>query len=224
MSSTARVFQVHGNRFDGGVAHVGDVAAAPAEQKPSLPDGVIALLMELQPRTPAEKQELNDLISDRFNLNKRTLVYIERALAARRADLEAAHEQAKEAVRAQGAVIENLKRTLVEDSEGTLRAQNLLRMAQSAAHNAEQEAKSLSRFASQKEVDAVKRRIEVANKKMEAAEAKAGELGQALNYLKAVTIPAENKKLEELIAREMELAAQLEGRDPTLSKFGFQQR
>ncbi len=42
--------------------------------------------------------------------------------------------------------------------------------------------------------------------------------------MKIVVVPAENKKLTALIEAEMELAAQLEGRDPVLAKFGFQQR
>jgi len=175
-------------------------------------------------KDPADREKLKILMSKTYALEEETLQYAEARFAEQRASLEAAHEAAKAAVVAQGAVLEKFKRTLVEDSQETLRAQNLLRQAQTAAFNAEQEAKSLSRFASQKEVDAVNRRIEIANKKMEAAEANAGELGQALNYLKIVTIPGEMRKLDELVAKEMELAAELAGRDPVLEKFGFLQR
>jgi hypothetical protein len=49
-------------------------------------------------------------------------------------------------------------------------------------------------------------------------------LGQLLNFFKTVTIPGEQKKLTALVEKEMGLAAQLEGRDPVLAKFGFMQR
>jgi hypothetical protein len=42
--------------------------------------------------------------------------------------------------------------------------------------------------------------------------------------VKTVTIPAENKKLTELIERELELSAMLAGQDPVLAVYGFQQR
>jgi hypothetical protein len=221
--STARVFQVHGNRFDGGVVPAGDVAEQPVESR-KLPDLILRALCELVPATPEVKRCRDELISNRIEANRLAQELIDSEQVRMRADTEAAHELAKVAVVEQGAVLEKFKRTLAEGSQDTLRAQNLLRQAQTAAFNAEQELKSLSRFASQKEVDAVKRRVELANKKMEVAEAKAGELAQNLNFLKIVTIPGEQKKLAALIDKEMELDAQLKGRDPVMGSLGIFQR
>jgi hypothetical protein len=221
MSSIARIFSVPGGQFGAAVVHPGDTAERPA-QKHGLPDDVTAILMELPP-TPAEKTEWNNLIADRHELNLRTLAYVERKLAARRADLEAKHELAKSAVREQGAVLEKLKTKLAEDTQDTLKAQNALRLAQTAAFNAEQELKSLSRFASAREIDAVKKRIEAANKKMESAEAASAERAANLNYLKIVTFPAEQRKLDDLMTAEMELDCQLHGKDPVMAALGIQQ-
>lgn len=211
--SSARVFGIPGTQFDGGVAHAGDVAQQ-VEQKPSLPDRVTGVLMELQPSTPAEKQEWNDLIADRFSLNKRTMEYVERKLAARRVDLEAKHEEAKGAVREQVALLDNLKQRMAADQQEVVRAQNVLRRAQTAAFDAAQALKSLDRFVSQKEREASQRRVIEADKKVQMAESQTGELGQNLNYLATVTIPAALKKRDELIAAEMELAAKLAGHEP----------
>ncbi len=226
MSSNVRIFETHGSRFGVAISGPDEVTATAPAEKLSLPDDVMSILSrtELQPRTPAGKQEWNALVSDRYNLNERTKAYVERTYAEWRADLERRHEAAKAGVVEQGAVLEKFKRTLVEDSQEFLRADNARRVAESAAHGAEMDLKNLSRFASKAELADAEKRVELATKKMEAAEGKAAEWGEHLNQMKLVVIPAENKKLEELIAREMELSCALSGRDPFLARYGFQQR
>jgi hypothetical protein len=224
MSSSARVFEIPGRGFGAAVASADGVTATAPAAKPSLPDNTIAVLMELQGSTPAERKEWNDLVSERHALNQRTATFITRQLAARHADLEEKHETAKAAVVEQGKVLRSLEKTLVEDTADWIRVDNARRLAQSAAHDAEVESKSLSRFASKKQIAEAEKRVIEANTKMQAAESKAAEQGQHLNYLKTVTIPAENKKLTELIERELELSAMLTGQDPFLAVYGFQQR
>lgn len=224
MGSVTGGFATRGSQFGAAVTAADAVTAPAPEAKVSVPDSTIAVLTELQGSTPAEKEEWNDLVSERHALNQRTAAFITRQLAARHADLERRHEVAKRAVVKQGNVLEDLKKTLVEDNQEFVRADNVRRLAGNAAHNAEVELKSLSRFSPKAEIAAAEKRVIEANKKLEVTESKAAEWGQRLNYLKTVTVPAEQKKLTELIEAEMELAAQLEGRDPVLAKFGLQQR
>ncbi len=226
MSSIARIVSVPGARFSGSVTHAGDgdVAAQP-EEKLKLPDGTFAFLAALpRPKDPADQEELKVLLGERLELNTRTLRHVERRLANRRTDLQEQHEASKAAVREQSAVIEKLAAKLYEDGQEWIQADNARRLAQREAGDAEQALKGLSRFASRKDIEAAQKRIESANAKVATAERKAGELGQFLNALKILTIPEEQKKLAALMEAELELAAELEGRDPILAKFGLQER
>ncbi len=226
MGSVSRVFATRGSQFGAAVTAADEVTApAPVpEANVSIPDSTIAVLMELPGSTPAEKEEWNDLVSERHVLNQRTATFITRQLAARHADLERRHEAAKRAVVEQDNVLEDLKKTLVEDNQQFVHADNARRLAANAAHNAEGEYKSLSRFSPKADIAAAEKRVIEANKKFEVTESKAAEWGQHLNYLKTVTIPAEQKKLTALIEAEMELAELRAGRDPFFAKFGFMQR
>jgi hypothetical protein len=224
MSSISRISEVHGNRFGVPVGAADEVTPTAPARKPSLPDNTMAVLIELQGSTPAERKEWNDLVAERHTLNQRTLAFVIRQLAAKHADLERRHEEAKQAVRAQQAVLENLKKSLIEGSQEAIRSDNAHRLQGSVAHRAEQDLQGLSRFASKAEVAAAEKSVNVANEKLAKTERKAAEWNQSLHVLQLVTIPGEQKKLGELIEKEMELAAQLEGRDPLLSKFGFLQR
>ena len=223
MNSLVGVVSTHGSRFGAAVPSADEVSAREPKQKPSLPDDTVSILMELKP-TPEEKQELANFISERFDLNTRTLEFVTRLLTRMHADLEAAHELAKQAVVEGGKVLDGLKEQLVEGSQEFLRCHNAFTKTQTAAWNAEQELKGLSRFASKKDIAEAERRVEQTRQKMEAAEAKMAEAGQAMNHLKMVTIPAENKKLARLMEREIAIDNELVGRDPILAKFGFQQR
>ena len=216
---SARAFGIHGSQFGAAVSHPGD-AAEPVEQKRRLPDGVVAILQELQP-SPAEKQEWNDLIADRISLNERTLDYIERKLSARREDLEAKHEDAKRAVVQQQNVLEQLKASMDRDQQEVVRSQNELSKAQSQAFLAAQGLKELSRFASRKDREAHERRVESADRKLQTAERAAAELVQALNFAKTATWPREKRKLDDLIVSEMELDTVLRGGDPASVGLGF---
>ena len=225
---STRVFPMSGHRFSqlaGTVAPADEVTAAiTPEEKFRLPDDVTSILVELRGRTPAEEQELQTLIAERFDLNNRTVVYIARQLAAKHRDLEQKREQARCAVREQQQVLRDLLTQLQQDNQYFVRLDNERRMLSNAAQVAAQERQGLSYFASQREKDVAQKRVIEAEEKMHTAEAKAAEAGQLLNNLKMVTIPQENKKLVELVEVEVELAAQLEGRDPVLAKFGFMQR
>lgn len=224
MSSLRQILEVPGARFSGAVAHAGDVAEQQAE-KLKLPDATFAFLASLpRGKDPADQRELQFLLGARFELNERTLKYAEARLVEWRADTEAAHEVAKQRVREQGAVLDGLKTKLLQDTQEAIRAENDRRLAQSAAHAAEQDLRGLSRFASRKEIIEAEKRVSEANKKMRGAEVKAAELGQFLNSLKTVTFPAVQKKLRELMEKELELAAQLQGRDPDMAKGGILQR
>jgi hypothetical protein len=180
--------------------------------------------MELQGSTPAERKEWNDLVAERHRLNQRTLAFVIRQLAAKHADLEAKHEAAKAAVRAQQAVLEGLKRTLAEDSQEAIRADNAHRLAGNAAHAAEVAVQNLSRFASRREIVDAEKRVELAAEKLATTERNAAEWNQSLHALQLVTIPAEQKKLSALVEAEAEIAAVLDGRDPNFAKFGILQR
>jgi hypothetical protein len=224
MSTSVRgIFTTDGSHF-GGVVPAVDATTATAPAKPKLPDNTIAVLIELQGRTPADRAEWNALVSERHTLNQKTLAYIERQLTARHADLEAKHEAAKAAVREQGTVLENLKKSLAEDSHEAIRADNAHRLAGNAAHTAEVALQNLSRFASRKEIAHAEKRVIEANKNLEGTESNSAQWNEHLHKMQLVTIPGEQKKLAELIEAEAEIAAQLEGRDPILERFGIQQR
>lgn len=216
---------VPGARFSGTVEHAGSDVAAQPEEKLKLPDGTFAFLTSLpRPTDAADQAELKYLLGARFELNERTLKYAESRIAAWHVDTETAHEAAKLAVREQNAVIAKLAANLYEDTQAWVSADNARRQAESAVGVAEREYKSLSRFASKKEITEAEKRIELAQKNSKAAETKAGEWFTHLNVIKAITVPAEQKKLAALMEAELELAAQLAGKDPVLAKFGLQQR
>lgn len=212
MSSARLVASVAGRFFGGAVSEAGPVSAATAPAERRLPDNVIALLMELQPNTPEETAERDGLVSDRHELNLRTQAFVDRTLAQARADLETTHERAKEAVREQIAVVDDLKSRAAQDAQEAGRAQNALTRAQTEAFDAAQALKSLSRFSARKDIEAAEKVVDVANKKLQSAEAKAAELVQALNYLKLTTIPPELKKLDELSDEERRLEAVISGK------------
>src|SRR5258707_14918195 len=76
----------------------------------------VGMLAELPvAKDPADREKLKILMSKTYALEEETLQYAEARFAEQRASLEAAHEAAKAAVVAQGAVLEKFKRTLVED-------------------------------------------------------------------------------------------------------------
>jgi hypothetical protein len=223
VNSIARVFETDGSRFAMPVPAVDATTATAPARKPSLPDNTIVILTELPCSSASELKERDDLISERFHLNKRTLEFVKRQLDQRQTNLAQKHEDAKRAVREQAAVLEGLKRTLAEDSQEAIRADNAHRLAGNAAHTAEVALQNLSRFASRKEIADAEKRVIEANKKLEVTERKAAEWNQHLHVLQLQTIPAEQKKLAELIEAEAEIAAVLEGRDPVLQKFGVRQ-
>jgi hypothetical protein len=223
MNSIARISQMSGTRFGAAVGAVDEVTATAPAAKPKLPDETMAVLVELQGYTPADRTEWNALVSERHTLNQRTLAFVIRQLAAKHADMERRHEEAKCAVVEQGKVLEGLKKTLVEDTQQWIRVDNACRLAGNSARSAEVDLQNLSRFASKKEIAEAERRVIEANKKFEVSQSKAAEWGQHVNHLKLVTIPNENLKLDALLEKELELSAALEGKDPVLAKFGFLQ-
>jgi hypothetical protein len=225
-SSVARIVTTRGSQFGAAVVAADEVTPTVPAKKFRLPDNIIELLCreELKPRTPEAKKEWDYLVGARAALKEQTEAYIERTYAEWRADLEGQHEAAKVAVCEQGKVLEGLKKTIIEDTREFLSADNARRLAQSAAHAAEVDLQNLSRFASKAEISDAQKRVDVATEKMEKAERKAAEWGEHLNRVKLVDVPAENKKLEALIEKEMELAAALQGRDPVLERFGIVQR
>lgn len=224
MNSLTRIIPTHGSRFDAGVVLPGDATEQPAKEL-RLPGGSrIALLVELPIAASAStRDELKILMGDVFAIEERIKKFAQARFAEWRADREKLHEKAKLAVRAQQAVLENLKKTLAEDSQDAIRAGNAHRVMGNEAHRVEQALQGL-RFASKAEVAAAERAVVEAKRKLEATERKAGEWNQHLHGLQLVTIPGEQKKLRELVEAEMEIAAVLAGRDPILEKFGFVQR
>ena len=159
MSSISGFSVMHGSKFGAAVGAADEVSPTAPARKPSLPDNTIAVLMELGGSTAADRKERDDLISERFHLNNKTLAYIERQLTARAVDLETQHENIKAKIREQGKVLEGLKKTLIEGTADWIRLDNASRLAQSAAHDAEVDLKGLSRFASKKEIDEAEKRF-----------------------------------------------------------------
>jgi hypothetical protein len=222
---------ITGNQFSNALARAGVPAAdqvsvtAPANGELNLPGGSrISLLAELPvAKNPADREELKVLMGEAYALDERIKQFALARFAEQRTRWESAHEAAKAAVREQQAVLKTITAKLQEETVCFLRLDNERRVLSNAAQVAEQERQSLSRFASKREIAAAEKQALDAAEKMHKAEARAAEAGQRLNSFKIVTIPAENKKLAELVEEEIELVAQLEGRDPILAKFGFKQ-
>jgi hypothetical protein len=182
MGSVSRIFSVPGGQFDAGVVHAGDVAEQPGNKKLKLPGGSrVGMLAELPvAKDPADREKLKILMSKTYALEEETLQYVEARFAEQRADREAEHERAKHAVVEQGNVLEGLKKTLIEDSQEWIRADNARRLAGNAVGVAERELASQSRFASRKEVEAAEKRVELATKKYQTARDQGGRIGPAL--------------------------------------------
>jgi hypothetical protein len=228
--STVRDVFVTGNQFADAIARAGvpvadQVFATAANGELKLPGGSrISLLAELPvAKNPADREELKVLMGEAFALDEKIKQFALARFAEQRANRESAHEAAKAAVCEQQAVLKTLLAKLQEETAWFVRLDNERRVLSNAAQVAEQERQGLNKFASKREIAAAEKRVQDANEKMHAAEARAAEAGQLLNTFKIVTIPQENKKLVELVETETELAAQLEGRDPILAKFGFKQ-
>jgi hypothetical protein len=226
MSSITGIVSVHGSRFDSGVVHAGDAVEQPANEKLKLPGGSRASLLADLPRAkdPAEREELKSLMSEAFALDERIKQFATARFAEQRADREEELERAKLAVREQQGVLRNLMEKLAEDNQEFALLDNARRLAQSAAHDAEVAARSLSPFASRQEKQIAEKRLQVANQKAEAAVAAAGEFGTRLNTFKSTVVPQANAKLEGLVGTVVELEALLKGLDPFLARFGFTQR
>lgn len=223
MGSFRTVTQVPGNRFAESVAAADAIAAPSPAAVPRLPDRTLELLVDLQTFSEQDKAACGQLIAQRHALNTKTLEFVERMLAARYEHLQEEHESIKAAIRAQGAVLENLAAKIVSDSQEFLKLDNVRRVAQARAQESADTRKKLSRFASRAEIDEADRAADAANEKARAAENKAAEAGQLLNSLKIITHRNEVLKLDSLVEREVEVSAVLAGKDPILARYGFQQ-
>lgn len=207
-SSIARITAVHGSQFGERPAPADAVApstTAPAELR--LPDSVVPLLLqgELRPKNPAQEKELSYLLGARIELNKRTEAYLKVKLAEAQEDREIAWEDAKLAVRGALDAIESLKSKIAADEQEALKAQNRLRQAQGREWDAQESLRTTGRYASQKDVDAAKRRIETTTEKVRAAEREAADCVTQLNFLVLTTLKRGLDKLEELKAEEERL-------------------
>jgi hypothetical protein len=220
MNSMTRVFETHGSGFGAAVPAVDEVTATAPAAKPFLPDDTISILMELKPKTPAEKQELTKFISERFDLDTRTLEFVTRQLAARHADLERQHEQAKAAVQQQK-VVDDLKERTAAGSQEALRAENQLRRAQTVEFDAVTALNNMSRFSPAADIAEAKRRVEVAEEKVRAAERKAAEWNQHMNQVRLVTARNAGIKLDELVNEVSRIEEMVAGRDPILRELGI---
>jgi hypothetical protein len=221
---------VTGNAFSRIVADIGvpaadQVSATAMAAEPSLPDHRMGLLTEpwAVPKTAAEKQEHSSLLGDRWTLNKRVDGYLKRKWTAHLAGLEESLEQAKRDVLAQDDLLAKLNEKFVADQKGWVLARNILIMAQGEEHAEEQSLKSMSPFCSRKDREAAEKCLESAKAKREKAEREAAQLHQALNYLQMETIRVARGKRELLIDAVKEANALVNGRDPDLARFGFQQ-
>jgi len=221
MNSIVGILSVSGSQFDAGVVHAGDAAATAPEGKPKLPDRVIGLLMALNALTAEEKTERDALVAERFEQNQRILGFVERALVSRRAGLKKSHEEAKAAVRQQQKFLGDLREQLVAGHMEAERSRNALTKARNELEDAARALQSLSRFSSSKDTAAAEQRVEAANAKVLEAERKAAGDGQALNFLKSVTIHAAEVRLDELMLAEARISEQLAGRDPILRELGI---
>jgi hypothetical protein len=223
MSTTARMFSVPGQFFNPGVAEVaGETAARPAEEKRSLPDGTFQLLTSLpSPKDAEEQAELSSLLAERYSLNQRTQVYVDRKLTEMRAGLEADHEASKAAVRAQLEVIETLKGQYGEAAREWHTAKGRVVEAQLKMDEARQGVKSISRFASSAAIASAQKKWVLAQAELDKAREPEGEALRAMNYINLTLLPAELEKRDKLILEETRLAAQLRGEDPDLATLGF---
>jgi hypothetical protein len=224
MSSSARFYGVPGAHFSGAVVDAGETA--PAEQKQKrLPDDCFRLLLDLPPARGAEEQaELNALISERFLLNQRTQAYVDRKMSELRAGLEEAHEAAKAAVREQMEVIEGLKGKYGEASRWWHSAKGRVAEAQTELNQVQEDARSLSRFASHAAIDSAQKKIVLAQAELDKAREPEGEALRAMNHLNLTLIPAEWEKRDKLIAEENRLQALLDGKDPVMQELGLRAR
>jgi hypothetical protein len=224
MSSSARVYGIAGAHFSGAV-DLGETSTAPAEEKPSLPDGVFGLLTSLAPAKNAEEQaELSSLLAERYSLNARTQLYVDRKIAETRAGLEADHEAAKAAVRAQLKVIEGLKQEYGEASREWQASKERVVEALLKLDETQQGFRVLSRFASSAAIASAQKKWITAQAELDKAREPEGEALRSMNHLNLVAIPAELKRRDELIEQETRLAAILAGKDPDLVVLGFVSR
>jgi hypothetical protein len=224
MSSSARFYGVPGAHFSGAVVDAGETASA--EQKPKrLPDDCFRLLLDLPPARGAEEQaELNALISERFLLNQRTQAYVDRKMSEMRAGLEKAHEESKAAVRAQLQVVETLKEKHAASARDWHSAKGRVAEAQTELNQAQEDARSLSRFANRAAIESAQKKIVLAQAALDKAREPEGESLRGMNYVNMSLLPRELEKLDALIVEEQRLQALLDGRDPVMQELGLQER
>ena len=222
MSSSIRgILATDGSRFFSAVAKADQLTATKASLPAPLPDNVLVILTELPCSSEDERKERDELISERFHLNNRTLEFVTRQLDARRANWEQQYELAKGSVRAQEAAIKKLEQTLIDDGREALRADNARRLASEALRNAEDGLQNLSRFSSKAQIAEAEKRVAAANSKHEAAQANSAQWAEHVRDLQLRVIPAAKQELVRLREEAQAFEDLLAGRDPLLSRFGF---
>jgi hypothetical protein len=221
MSTT--MFDVPG-RFFGGAVDLAQAAAQPAEKR-SLPNAAFQLLTSLPgPKDEAEASELNALLAEHHTLNVRTQAYVDKKLSELRTGLQEDHEKAKAAVRAQLEVIEGLRQQHADVSREWYAAKEIVVAARLKLDTAQQEAQSLSRFASSAAIASAQKKWVAAQEELDRVGEPEGIALREMNHINLTLLPEQLKKRDELIEQETRLAALLVGKDPDLATLGFVSR
>jgi hypothetical protein len=233
MSNSVRDVFVTGNGFSQAAARLGvpraDQVTATIEGEPrssKIPNPMLQALASLNPE-PDDRAERSVLSGELHEVWQRCQAFYDLEIEREHTRLVKAHEAAKEAVREQRDLIEGkiegnriirgLKQKLNEDMVELVNLQNSAKIAAGAEQNAIVERKSLSRFASAKQIKLADLRVTVTKQKFEEAQRKAAEHHERLNYFQRETLRQADQKLIKLIEAELEISARLAGRDPFIA-------
>jgi hypothetical protein len=210
MGSVTRMIPVEGNNFSEKVSPIGPIAAPAKKAQPS--DLILHELVRLAERVIGEDHRYAlELVARRIALNKECAALRAKIMESVENDLAKRWETAKKNCRDAECEIENAKGRIIELKRDKATADDKLAQALAAQTSAINERATVSRFApvgTAREKDAA---ILAANKEVETLRSESGQIGQAINNIVIVTLPALDKKFRKLCAEERRLCGMVTG-------------
>jgi len=208
---------IPGGLFDGGISPSGPLESAGGEPKKTRApvderqERLIVLLMGnfLDPET---LRDLQQIVGLRYEMNKEIDCFLEKIRELLKAALLEEHEAAKKDVRTQLRKLDALRNQIRETEQERNGCGERVAKAMAAFRSAKQERENLSKYATSKAIETADNRIREAEQTVDAANKKAAEALQRLNYLTLTEMKFAQDELARLKAVAEELDAKISGR------------
>jgi hypothetical protein len=202
-----KVGLISGAGFDAGTILPGPLQEAPPPARRELADDMMRLLTAIPHAglSVADREELNALVMDRMDLNRRSQAFVDRQHAAAHKLVLREHERSKVRVREAQAAVQAHKNRILQMQMELNRLREIEGDAINKFHVAQQRRKEQSRYASKATIAAADRALAEANDAASAAADACGTLLAQLNNAKFTEQEPLLKRLGEEMAEEARL-------------------